>query len=216
MRKYVLILVLALIGAGVFAQDITLSKPPAKLGVDVLDAIRARSAARAFVAHDVSVQDLSTIVWAGNGLKGTTDAVSSASKAGATIPVSGDVNYVNLYVLTAKGVYRYEPAGNLLKQVSKKDVRGDVTSENIPTAAFMVLFTYDTAKLPSFGKSNPALGKDLAMGVASYGAQNIGLVAGGLKLSSIIMFNLKPTAAAAVGLGKGEPPLFFMQVGYTQ
>ncbi len=217
MKKTLLILVLALSAAALFSQDITLSKPPAKLGVDVLDAIRARAAARAFVQRDVSVADLSTIVWAGNGMKGTADAVSSASKAGGTFPVSGDVNYINLYVLTAKGVYRYLPESNLLKQVSAKDARGTITTENIATAAFMVLFTCDTTKLPVFVKGNAAAGREMAMGTASYGAENIGLVAGGLKLSSIVMFNVTPAAAAtAANLAKDEVPLFIMQLGYTK
>jgi hypothetical protein len=217
MKKTLIIALLALLAFGVFAQDIALSKPPAKLGIDVLDAIRARAASRAFVKHDVSVADLSAMVWAGNGLKGTADAVSAASKAGSTIPVSGDVDYVNLYILTAKGVYRYDPAANVLKQVNTKDARADVTTENIATAAFMVLYTMDTSKAPAFMKGNPAQFREIAVGTASYGAENIGLVAAGLKLSTIVMYNLKVDAAsAAAKMPKEEVPLFIMQVGYIQ
>jgi hypothetical protein len=217
MKKTLAIALLGLMAVGAFAQDIALSKPPAKLGLDVLDAIRGRAAARAFVKRDVSVADLSAVLWAGNGLKGTADAVSAASKAGSTIPVSGDVDYINLYVLTAKGVYRYDPAANVLKQVSTKDARAEVSTESIATAAFMVLFTMDTAKAPSFMKGNPAQFREIAVATASYGAQNIGLVAAGLKLSTIVMYNVKGDAAAAAGkMPKEEVPLFIMQVGYTQ
>jgi hypothetical protein len=216
MKRALFLILMTIMAAGLFAQDISLSKPPAKLGIDVLDAIKARAAARAFVKKDVSVADLSAIVWAGNGQKGP-DAVSGASKAGATIPVSGDVNYVNMYVLTTKGAFLYDPAGNVLKQVNKKDVRGEVTQENIATAALMVLYTVDNTKTPAFLKAMPALVHDIAVGTASYGAQNIGLVAAGLKLSSIVMFNIKPDAVAAgLKLSKDEQPLFIMQIGYTQ
>jgi Nitroreductase family len=216
MKRVLFLILMTVVAAGLFAQDITLGKPPSKLGIDVLDAIKTRAAAREFVKKDVSVADLSAIVWAGNGQKGP-DAVSGASKAGATIPVSGDVNYVNLYVLNAKGVFRYDPAGNVLKQVNKKDARGDITQENIATAAFMVLYTVDNTKTPAFLKAMPALVHDIAVGTASYGAQNIGLVAGALKLSSIVMFNIKPDAvAAALKLSKDEQPLFIMQLGYTK
>jgi len=216
MKRVLFLILMTVAAAGMFAQDIALSKPPSKLGIDVVDAIKTRAAAREFVKKDVSVADLSAIVWAGNGQKGP-DAVSGASKAGATIPVSGDVNYVNLYVLNAKGVYRYDPAGNVLKQVNKKDARGEITQENIPTAALMVLFTVDNTKTPAFLKAMPALVHDIAVGTASYGAQNIGLVAAGMKLGSIVMFNIKPDAvAAALKLTKDEAPLFIMQLGYTQ
>ncbi len=216
MKRALFLVLMTAMAAGVFAQDITLSKPAAKLGVDAVDAIKARAAAREFVKKDVSVADLSTIVWAGNGLKGP-DAVSGASKAGATIPVSGDVNYVNLYVLNAKGAYRYDPAANVLKQVNNKDVRGAITEENIATAAFMILYTVDNTKTPAFLKNVPALVHDIAVGTASYGAQNIGLAAAGLKISSIVMFNIKADAtASSLKLPKTEAPLFIMQLGYTK
>ena len=216
MKRVLFLILMTVVAAGLFAQDITLSKPPAKLGIDVLDAIKERAAAREFVKKDVSVADLSAIVWAGNGQKGP-DAVSGASKAGATIPVSGDVNYVNLYVLSAKGVFRYDPAANVLKQVNKKDARAEITEENIASAAFMVLYTVDNTKTPAFLKAMPALMREMAVGTASYGAQNIGLVAAGLKLGSIVMFNIKANAvAAALKLSKDEQPLFIMQLGYTK
>ena len=216
MKRVLFLIFLAMTAGGLFAQDIALGKPPAKLGIDVVTAIKGRSAAREFVKKDASVADLSAIVWAGNGPKGP-DAVSGASKAGATIPVSGDVNYVNLYVLSPKGVFLYEPTANVLKQVNRKDARGDITQENIATAAFMVLFTVDTTKTPAFLKGMPALVHDIAVATASYGAQNIGLVAAGLNLSSIVMFNIKPDAvASALKLSKDEQPLFIMQLGYTK
>jgi len=216
-KRHLVSIALLLAAAGLFAQDITLSRPPAKIGTDLLDAIRQRTAARAFVAHDVPLADLSVIVWAGNGLKDTPDAVSGASKAGATIPVSGDVNYINLYVLTAKGAWRFVPAKNLLQQVSSQDVRSSITPENIPTAALMVLFTADSTKAPPFMKNMPALFHDVANGSASYGAQNIGLVAGSLHMGAIVMYNLKPDAiASALKLPKEELPLCLTQVGYTR
>jgi hypothetical protein len=217
MKKIFLLPVFALVATGLFAQDITLMKPPTKLGIDVLDAIRTRSAARAFIKKDASMADLSTILWAGNGLKGTPDAVSAASKAGSTIPVSGDLDYINLYLLTAKGAYRYQAEGNVLKSVTAKDVRTGVTSENIATAAFMVLFTVDNSKAPSFFRGNLGMFREIANGTASYGAQNIGLVAAGLRMSSIVMYNIKPEIIAAdLNLSKDESPLFIMQLGYNQ
>jgi hypothetical protein len=124
---------------------------------------------------------------------------------------------VTLYVLNSSGVYRYEPSPNLLKQVSDKDERGMVTPENIANAAFMVLFTADTTQAPPFMKKNLALFHDVANATASYGAQNIALAAGVYKLGSIVMYNIKPDAAAAAAkLGKDEVSLFIMQLGYTK
>lgn len=216
MKRVLFSILLTVAAFGLFAQDITLTKPPAKTGLDVVDAIKARSAAREFIKKDISVADLSAVLWAGNGLKGP-DAVSGASKAGATIPVSGDVNYVNLYALTPKGAFRYDPTTNVLKQVNTKDARGQITKENIATAALMVIFTVDNSKTPPFLKGVPAMMHDIAVATASFGAQNIGLVAASLNLSSIVMYNIKPDAvASALKLEKSEVPLFIMQLGYVK
>jgi len=217
MKRSVVVSLLLVAAAGLFAQDITLSKPPAKLGIDVMDAIRMRNASRTFVAREVPVADLSAIVWAGNGLKDMPDAMSAASKAASTIPISGDVNYINLYVLTAKGAYKFLPDKGVLHQVASSDVRASVTPEAIATASLMVLLTADTTKAPSFMKSMPALFHDVANGSASYAAENMGLVAAGLKLSSIVMYNLKPDGVmSALKLPKEESPICILQVGYTK
>jgi hypothetical protein len=216
MNRILPLVIFAAVAAGLFGQDITLKEPQAKSGLDLLDAIKARAAARSFVKKDIPVADLSTILWAGNGMKGP-DAVSGASKAGRTIPYSGDVAYVNVYVLTDKGVYAYEPEKKLLRQTSRTDARGQVTPENIKEAACMVLFTYDFAKAPSFLKNVPALMRNIADGTAAYAAENMMLAAAALKLGSIVMYNIKPAAIAPVAkLGKDESPLFIVQLGYTQ
>jgi len=210
------IVVLAAVTIGVFGQDIQLKQPPARIGMDFFDLIKARAAERNFVKRDIPVADLSTILWAGNGLKGP-DAVSGASKAGRTIPYSGDVAYMNVYVLTASGAYLYQPDAALLKQVSKGDSRAQITPEFIPTSAAMLLFTYDFAKAPSFLKSTPALFREMANGTAGYAAENMMLAAAASRIGSIVMYNIKPQAvAAAARLGKDEVPLFIVQLGYSQ
>jgi len=215
-KKLLTLVLFAAVSGAVFAQDIPLKDPPPKLGMDLFDAINARAAARKFVKRDIPVADLSAILWAGNGQKGA-DAVSGASKAGRTIPYGGDNAYVNIYALTANGVYRYEPERKMLRQVAKGDERAQVTPELIPTSSLMVLFTYDFTKAPSFFKSNSAAFREEANGTASYAAQNIALAAAALKLGSIVMYNIKPPAiAAAAKLGKDETPLFIMQVGYLE
>jgi hypothetical protein len=216
MKTILSVVVFVAMTTALFAQDIPLKEPQAKIGMDLFDAIKARAAGRNFVKRDIPVADLSTILWAGNGLKGA-DAVSGASKAGRTIPYSGDNAYVNVYVLTATGAYLYDPDAKILKQVSKGDSRAQITPEFIPTSSLMLLFTYDFAKAPAFLKSNPELFREMANGTAGYAAENIALAAAAYKLGSIVMYNIKPPAAmTAAKLGKDESPLFIMQVGYLQ
>ena len=217
MKKVFFTIILILGSAMLFGQDINLPEPKAKLGIDLVDAINARKSARNFVKHEVAAEDLSTILWAANGLKKGADAMTSASKAGRTIPISGDVDYINVYLFNDKGAYAYDPANNQLKQIAGGDLRGSITPEVIKTAEFIILFTYDNTKVPVFLKGNPAMVSQIVDGSASYGAQNAALAAGAMKMNSIIMYNIKPKDIASIlKLGKDEQPLFIMQVGYPQ
>lgn len=224
--RYPLVFVMGLVVAlslakQVLAQDIILTEPQAKVGLDLLDTIKARVATHSFVKRDIPLSDLSTILWAGNGLKGV-DVVSGASTAGRTIPYAGGNDYVNVYVLTSEGVYQYVPEEKLLKQTSKGDARALVTLENIETASLMILFTFDSDKMPlllkSFLPKFPTIYRDVANGTASYAAENIMLAAAAFKLGSIVMYNIKPAAsfAPAANLGSEESPLFIVQLGHIE
>ncbi len=217
MKKIILSIILIFMAAMLFGQDISLPEPKAKLGIDLLEAINGRKAARNFVKHDAAPEDLSTILWAANGLKKGADAVTSASKANRTIPISGDVDYINVYLFNDKGAYAYDPVNNQLKLIANGDLRSSLTPEVIKTSAFIILFTYDNSKVPAFLKGNAAMVSQIVDGSASYGAQNAALAAGAMKMDSIIMYNIKPKDIASVlKLGKDEQPLFIMQVGFHQ
>jgi hypothetical protein len=214
MKKIFAALALAVVGLAVFAQDITLPAPKSKIGLDLADAIKARSTSRTFVAKDIPAEDLSTVLWAANGLKGP-DAVSSATKAGRTIAYSGDNAYLDVYVFTAKGAYLYDPDKNLLKQVAKGELRDKVTVEFIKTSPALVLFALDTAKLPSFAKGG--FGDALGTGTAGAAAESASLAASGLKLSTIIMYNINAKTISSIGVFSAtEKPISFIQMGYAQ
>jgi hypothetical protein len=214
MKAIFALLFAAIAGMSAFGQDINLPAPKDKVGLDLADAIKARSTSRSFVAKDIPLADLATILWAANGLR-PVDSVSSASKAGRNVAYSGDVAYINVYVFTSKGAYLYVPEKNLLKQVATKDVRAQVTSEFIKTSPALVLFSVDLAKAPSFLKG--AMLDSVATGTAGSAAENVSLAASSLKLSSIIMYNINFAAVPALAsFGKEEKPLSFLQLGYAK
>ncbi len=216
MRKIFFATFFVLVAAASFAQDISLPPPAAKSGIDLISAMQGRRISRMFVKKEIPMADLSTILWSGLGLR-PVDAVSSATKAGRIISFSGDNVYINLYVLSSKGVWKYQPENNTLKSVSKLESRPAVSTAAIPAASVMILFTVDNALMPSFLKGNPETFQLMAHATAGFAAQNIALTASALKLASIVQYTLNPAkASAAAGLGKEEVPLFIQQLGYTE
>jgi hypothetical protein len=216
MKRAITLLAIALSIATVSAQDIVLPKPASKLGVDLVSAISDRKVSRLFIKKDIPTADLSTILWSGLGLR-SADAISSATKAGRTISFSGDNPYINLYVLTAKGSWKYLADKNELKFIGGGDSRAKVSTAAIPTAAVMILYAVDYAMTPSFLANYPALFIQMSHSTAGFAAQNVGLTASALKLASIIQYTLSaPGAAEVLKLGKDEAPLFIQQLGYAE
>jgi hypothetical protein len=216
MKRSIAFFSVLLSAAAIFAQDISLPAPAKKSGEDLFAAIANRSISKTFVKKEVSQQDLSTILWAGLGLR-PVDAVSSATKAGRTASFSGDNPYINVYVLTDKGAWKYIPEANRLEARNGKDVRTEASSGAIPAAAFMIVLTVDNALTPAFLKTNPGLFQQMAHATAGFAAQNIALSASALKMATVIKYTMSAQGAAGVlKLGKDEVPLFTLQAGYTE
>jgi len=216
MKKALMILLITLSAAALSAQDIVLPAPAAKSGVDLIGAIANRRVSKAFVKKEIPAADLSTLLWAGLGLR-SVDAVTSATKAGRNISFSGENAYINLYVLTEKGSWKYIADRNELKQVTGSDSRAKVSTAANPTASALILYTVDNALTPSFLKANPALFLQMSHSTAGFAAQNIALVASTLSLASVVQYTLKSADAIEIlKLGKDEMPLFIQQLGYTE
>jgi len=216
MKKALAILLLAISAAALSAQDIALPAPAAKSSADLLGAIANRKVSKTFVKKDIPTADLSTILWAGLGLR-KVDAVTSATKAGRNISFSGDNAYINIYVLTEKGSWKYQADKNSLQFINGIDARSKVSPAAIPTASALILYVVDNALTPSFLKTNPALFLQMSHATAGFAAQNIALTASSLKLASVVQYTLKAAdASEALKLGKDEVPLFIQQLGYTE
>ncbi|OHD26538.1 MAG: hypothetical protein A2Y38_06985 [Spirochaetes bacterium GWB1_59_5] len=189
-----------------------MNQTPSTPGVDLLGAIQNRRVSKTYIKKAVPLADLSTILWAGIGPRGT-DAVSSATKVGRTVSFSGDNPYINIYVLTDKGTYKYLPDTHTLKFIGGTDSRAAVSRAAVPDAAFMILFTVDNALTPSFLKANPALFQQMSHATAGFSA----LTASALRLAAVFQYTLAPAEAAkAAALEKDEVPLFILQGGYTE
>ncbi len=216
MKKALIILMIAVSAATLWAQDIALPPPAGKSSVDLIGAIENRKVSKTFIKKDIQTADLSTILWAGLGLR-KVDAVTSATKAGRNISFSGDNAYINIYVLTEKGSWKYMADKNSLQFINGTDVRSKVSPAAIPTASALILYTVDNALTPSFLKTNPALFLQMSHATAGFAAQNISLTASSLKMASVVQYTLKAAdASEALKLGKDEVPLFIQQLGYTE
>jgi len=216
MKKALVILLLVISTVSLSAQNISLPAPATKSSIDLISAISNRRVSRNFIKREIPLSDLSTILWSGLGIR-EADAVTSATKAGRNISFSGDNVYINIYVLTGKGSWKYVADKNELKFIGGSDARARISPAAIPAASALILYTVDTALTPSFLKANPALFLQMAHATAGFAAQNIALTASTFTLASIVQYTLKAgDAIEALKLAKDEAPLFIQQLGYTE
>ena len=93
-------MVMAITGFSVNAQDIKLKSPDLNGDKRVMQALSERKSTREFSTKELSLQELSNLLWAGNGInrpeKGMRTAASCLNKQD-----------VDIYVIMKEGAYRY-------------------------------------------------------------------------------------------------------------
>jgi hypothetical protein len=172
------ILILSLIGFCLIVsnatgqQNIKLPEVKAKIGMDLIQAMETRAASRGFESKAVSMEAISTILWAGNGIileKGAKtvhgyDAVTSATNLYRyTTPWGWGEPYLKLYLIIKEGVYEYLPLEHELKFIKENKDSDDVRD------AGMIVIAADFNKITS---SNSAV-RDVAFVSAGSAAQNM-------------------------------------------
>lgn len=118
MKKFILF-VLALTAMGSMqAQDvITLPQPEVtKLAMTLGDALQQRRSLREYSDKEISLQTLSTLLWAACG-------VSDQKTGKITAPSAVNMQDVKVYVCTKDGACLYDAKANTLTKVSGKDLR---------------------------------------------------------------------------------------------
>jgi hypothetical protein len=97
---------------------IKLSEPARTRGLPVMQALSVRASVRDWSDRELSLQDLSDLLWAANGIN-RPDKRRTASSA-------QNAQDVDIYVFRQDGVYLYDPAGHALVPVVPGDHRSEI------------------------------------------------------------------------------------------
>lgn len=97
-------------------QPITLNAPNLKRGLPVMQALSKRQSIRTFADRELSLQDLSDLVWAANG-------INRPESGKRTAPSALNKQDVKVYVCTAQGSYLYNPREQRLDPLTAGDAR---------------------------------------------------------------------------------------------
>ncbi|MGE5130372.1 MAG: SagB/ThcOx family dehydrogenase [Sphingomonadaceae bacterium] len=95
---------------------IQLPTPNAKLGCDLIDALKARHSTREYSARPLAAEILSTLLWAGFG-------VNRPRSGGRTAPSAHGWQEIGVYVALPEGLYRFDAPAHALELTVEQDVR---------------------------------------------------------------------------------------------
>jgi nitroreductase len=165
----------------VLSQDIILPAPDKTGGKPLMQTLNERQTVRSFTNDNITLQQLSDLLWAGWG-------INRPDQKKRTAPSSRNVQEIDVYAVLASGLYLYIAENHTLKQIHNKDIRNLCgTQDFVVTAPLNLIFVADMSKL---GKKEGEEIKDSDL-LSSYAntafiAQNIYLYCSSADLGCVV------------------------------
>ena len=103
------------------AADISLPQPQMEGGMSVMQALAKRQTSRSFAVEELTPSQLSHIFWAANG-------VNRPDNDGRTNHAALGVHSVEVYAVTAEGIFLYQPKTHTLESIADGDFRMTTTT----------------------------------------------------------------------------------------
>lgn len=124
-------------------KSIALQSPDFNEPATLMQAFSKRRTNRDFDSRPVSEKHLSELLWAAYG--------ANRPDGHKTVPSAMGIYPLDIYAVTARGVYRYEPSTNSLEPVSEGDYRADTGIQDFAGQApldLVIVYNEDAFDVP--------------------------------------------------------------------
>ena len=191
MKSIFLSLVAACMLSGAYAQTLSpiqLKAPEKKAGLSVMETLANRHSTREFSNKKLTLQELSNLLWAANG-------INRPEKGMRTAPSAMKAQEVDVYVCMEEGAFLYDAKSNQLQPVIQEDLRGLVGGKQtfVKNAPVVLLMVSDLSKLPGGNSEQTKLMAAIDAGIVS---QNISIACSGLGLITVPRASMDKEALA--------------------
>lgn len=188
---------------------ITLTEPDKTLDVSLMQALSDRRSQREFSDKQLSLEELSTLLWAANGI--------NREDGKRTAPSAVNSQDIDIYVCMANGAYLYNAKQNKLTRVTTEDLRPAVCGQQPMEAPVFLVLIADLSRYPE----GLAEKKDAVMGLANmdagYVSQNICLYCAAANLATVPRASMdKEALGKALNLKNTQIPVLNNPVGYKR
>ncbi|MCU0457607.1 MAG: SagB/ThcOx family dehydrogenase [Bacteroidales bacterium] len=174
MRSITLIAMVTIFTGAVMGQapqDIRLNAPDMERGLTIMKAFGRRASATSFSQEELSLQDLSDLLWASNG-------INRPESGKRTAPTAVNAQDVDIYVLLKTGAYLYDHKTNSLRGIAPGDNRKLVSDRqtNFAGAPVMLVLVSDISRFRGDDNDRKLSWAAMDAGIVS---QNISLFCAG-------------------------------------
>lgn len=175
-------------------ETIKLDEPDLERGKSIMASLSERKSVRAYTSDELSLRDLSDLLWAANGI--------NRPDGHRTAPSAMDRRDIKIYIADARGAYYYNPEEHSLELISKGDFRQKIREE-MPALNVLVVADDGEARLAEVN--------------AGYVSQNIYLACSGLGMATVACGTMDaPAFAKACKLSAKQRIVVQHPVGYPR
>ena len=214
LRRYFILLVLFIsliifnAPASSQSNNITLDKPKSSINVDLMTAYQLRKSTKSFLTKEISMGDLSTILWAANGINRENGKRTSPSAYGKY--------YMEIYVVSDNGVYIYDVPKHELGLITGENIKMQIANQTyVGEASHVLVLTTNLSKFHPLVKEEAKIPASFA--TAGFIGQNIYLLTNALNLGASFVVGIKQEVIKEkLKLKDDEIPLCVMPIGYPK
>jgi len=191
------------------SSPVALPSPSVVGSASLEETLARRRSVRSFSPRPLGAAGVGQLLWAAQGMTDE-DGRRTAPSAGATYPLE-------LYALTADGVFRYQPADHALQLVRPIDARPELAAaadgqECVASAPLILAITSVAARTEARYQSRA---EGYIRLEAGHAAQNVLLQAVALGLGAVpVGWFDKARVGETLEVPPGETPLYLIPVGH--
>lgn len=203
-------------------MPIALPKPSFDRCLSVYDALKSRKTSRSIGSKAITLQQLSDILWAAQGVNRTRGPFNGP---GRTAGSASNSQEICVYVAREEGTYLYEPESHRLSPIASGDKRalaiGPGQGKTGVDAPIRLIYVVDLERFKHAGFDEPGL-HDPEIQKSYYFvdtgliAQNVYLASASLGLASWFHNCDKAAFTKELKLKSNQRPLFGQTIGYAE
>jgi SagB-type dehydrogenase family enzyme len=204
-----LILLPAIPASASWPADIILPKRPLTVQADLAKTLENRKSVRDYTTAKLTLQDLSAILWAANGV--------NRDYGRRTAPSAFGNEYIDIYVVSDEGAWRYDASAHRLKAAASAGLKARVASQRfVGRASHVLVLVADPGKFPGFFTSSVER-LHWAHATAGAIAQNVYLMSAACGVGTCLVAGIDGEAIRkGLGLSADAMPLYVMPLGYEE